>query len=269
MKTLDKWYNLKDRVVVLTGATGKLGTRYTAVLSECGANVVCIDLNEEECKKLEKNLRETYSTRPLGIGVDISKKPDLDHAIERVIKEYGKIDVLINNAVYNQDAHIIDGEVLQFEDFPLEVWQATIDVNLTGMFLCSQVVGRVMVKQGYGVILNVASHYGVVAADQRIYGESKINSNVAYATTKSGVLNFTRFLASWWQGKNIRVNSLTPGGVFDNQDNEFLKNYCYRTMLGRMADKDDICAAVLYLVSDASKYVTGFNLIVDGGWTAW
>ena len=177
--------------------------------------------------------------------------------------------MLINNAAYNQLKHVEGGNVLTFEDFPLNVWQSTIDVNLTGMFLCSQVAGKVMVKQGLGVILNISSVYGVVAADQRIYGDSKINSNVAYAATKNGVLNFTRFLASYWQGKNIRVNSLSPGGVFNNQDGEFVKNYSYRTMLGRMADTDDLCAAMLYLVSDASKFVTGFNLIVDGGLTAW
>jgi len=269
MKKLDKWYDLKDKVVLLTGAAGKIGPQYAEILSECGANVVCLDLKEEECKQLEKHLKETYSTRPMRLSVDISQKLKVEQAVERVVKEYGKIDVLINNAAYEQLKHVINDQVLSFEDFPLEVWQSTIDVNLTGMFLCCQAVGKVMVQQGYGVILNISSVYGVVAADQRIYGDSKLNSNVAYAATKSGVLNFTRYLASYWQGKNIRVNSLSPGGVFNNQNEEFVKNYCYRTMLGRMADMDDLCAAMLYLISDASKFVTGFNLIVDGGWTAW
>ncbi len=269
MRTLDKWYDIKGKVVILTGAAGKIGPKYAEILSECGANVVCLDLKEERCKEMEKHLRDTYSTRPMGMGIDISQKAEVQRAIDNIVKQYGKIDVLINNAAYEQLKHVVNEQVLSFEDFPLEVWQATIDVNLTGMFLCCQAVGKVIAQQGYGVILNISSVYGVVAADQRIYGDSKLNSNVAYAATKSGVLNFTRFLASYWQGKNIRVNSLSPGGVFANQDEEFVKNYSYRTMLGRMADMDDVCAAMLYLVSDASKFVTGFNLIVDGGWTAW
>lgn len=269
MRALDKWYDLKGKVVILTGAAGKIGPKYAEILSECGANVVCIDLKEEGCRRLEKYLRENYSTHPMGIRADISRRDEVQRAVERVMKEYGKIDVLINNAAYEQLKHVVNDQVLSFEDFPLEVWQATIDVNLTGMFLCCQAVGKVMMQQGYGVILNISSVYGVVAADQRIYDDSRLNSNVAYAATKSGVLNFTRYLASYWQGKNIRVNSLSPGGVFINQNKEFVKNYSYRTMLGRMADMDDLCAAMLYLVSDASKFVTGFNLIVDGGLTAW
>lgn len=269
MRTLDKWYDLKDKVVMLTGAAGKIGSQYAEILSERGADVVCIRLKEEGCQQLEKHLRETYSTRPMGMRVDISQKAEVQRAVDNIVKQYGKIDVLINNAAYEQLKHVVNDKVLSFEDFPLEVWQATIDVNLTGMFLCCQTVGKVMVQQGYGVILNISSVYGVVAADQRIYGDSKLNSNMAYAATKSGVLNLTRYLASYWQGKNIRVNSLSPGGVFNNQDEEFVKNYSYRTMLSRMADTNDLCAAMLYLVSDASKYVTGFNLIVDGGWTAW
>lgn len=269
MRTLDKWYDLKSKVVMLTGAAGKIGHKYAEVLSECGADVACIRLKEEGCRELEKHLTETYSTRPMGMSVDITNKTEVQRAVDSIVKQYGKIDVLINNAVYEQLKHVVNDQVLSFENFPLEVWQATIDVNLTGMFLCCQAVAKVMVQQGYGVILNISSVYGIVAADQRIYGDSKLNSNVAYATTKSGVLNFTRYLASYWQGKNIRVNSLSPGGVFSNQNEEFVKNYSDRTMLGRMADIDDLCAAMLYLVSDASKYVTGFNLIVDGGWTAW
>jgi len=126
-----------------------------------------------------------------------------------------------------------------------------------------------MVKQGGGVVLNIGSVYGVVACDQRIYGDSKINSSIAYASTKGGLINFTRYLASYWQGKNIRVNCLSPGGVFNNQTQEFVENYTYRTMLKRMATPDDLASALLYLVSDASQWVTGTNMIVDGGWTAW
>jgi NAD(P)-dependent dehydrogenase (short-subunit alcohol dehydrogenase family) len=204
----------------------------------------------------------------MGLGLDISKKPQVAEAVESVVKRYGRIDVLINNAAAQQ-LTVFSGSLCEFEEFPLEVWQANLDVNLTGAFLCCQAVGRQMVKQGSGVILNIGSVYGVVACDQRIYGNSKINSSIAYATTKSGLINFTRYLASYWQGKNIRVNCLSPGGVYNNQAPEFVEHYTYRTMLKRMATVDDLGSAVLYLVSDASQWVTGTNMIVDGGWTAW
>ena len=269
MPKIEEWYNLEGRVVLLTGATGKLGPGYARVLSECGANVVLADLESARCKELEARLRADFGTEPLGLPMDITRKEEVERGVASILERFGRIDVLINNAAYHQLGHVVGAEVTGFEEFPLDLWQQTLDVNLTGAFLCCQAVGKAMVRQGGGVILNIASVYGVVAADQRIYGTSGLNSNVAYATTKSGLLNFTRFLASYWQGKNIRVNSLSPGGVFAGQDSYFLEQYNYRTMLGRMASPDDLSAAVLYLVSDASKFVTGFNLVVDGGFTAW
>ena len=265
---LSKWYDMKDKTVVLTGATGRLGRHYCEVLSELGANMILFDLDSGKCERLAGDLAHRYGTRPLGLQVDISTKPEVFAAVDTIVDQYGRIDVLINNAAAEQ-LTVFDGKVLDFENFPLEVWQANLDVNLTGAFLCCQAVGKQMVTQGGGVILNIGSTYGVTACDQRIYGESGINSSVAYAATKSGILNFTRYLASYWQGKDIRVNCLSPGGVFNNQAEEFVKNYTYRTMLKRMAEPDDLASALVYLVSDASKWVTGTNLIVDGGWTAW
>ena len=265
---VSKWYDMRGKVVILTGAAGRLGRHHCQVLSEVGANVVLFDLDVEECERLAEDLAKKHGTNPMGLGVDISKKPEVFSAVDTVVKIYGKIDVLINNAVANQ-LTVFDGNLHEFEDFPLEVWQANLDVNLTGAFLCCQAVGKQMVKQGGGVVLNIGSVYGVVACDQRIYGDSKINSSIAYASTKGGLINFTRYLASYWQGKNIRVNCLSPGGVFNNQTQEFVENYTHRTMLKRMATPDDLASALLYLVSDASQWVTGTNMIVDGGWTAW
>lgn len=269
MRKLDQWYDLTSKVVFLTGGAGFLGPAYANVLSECGANVVVTDLDEWRCKQVVEELRSKYKTDPIALALDITKKDAVDRATRLVAERYGHIDILINNAAYHQLEHVVAGTAASLEEFPLRTWQRTIDVNLTGALLCSQAVGKVMLAQGGGVILNVSSVYGVVAADQRIYGSSGLNSNVAYAVTKAGLINFTRYLASYWQGRNIRVNSISPGGVFRGQDPEFVKNYTYRTMLGRMADVDDLTSAVLYLVSDASKFVTGFNLVVDGGWTAW
>jgi NAD(P)-dependent dehydrogenase (short-subunit alcohol dehydrogenase family) len=202
------------------------------------------------------------------LQIDISNKEEVVAGFSKIWDHYGRIDVLVNNAAANQ-LTVFDGKLVGFEDFPLEFWQDNLDVNLTGAFLCSQSAGKRMTEQGSGVILNIGSVYGVVACDQRIYGDTGINSSVAYATTKSGILNFTRYLASYWQGKNIRVNCLSPGGVFNNQGEPFLSNYTGKTMLKSMADLDDLASALLYLVSDASKWVTGANLMVDGGWTAW
>ena len=268
-RRLNKWYDLTGRVVVLTGATGKLGQYYADLLAEQGANLALIDIDKDKVEHLSKEINKKYSVKALGVCVDISKKSQIKAAFENILDELSSIDILINNAAAIQ-VTVFEGNLHEFEDFPLEVWQSNLDVNLTGAFLCCQLAGRQMLKQKKGVILNIGSVYGIVGCDQRIYGDSGINSSIAYATTKSGIVNFTRYLASYWQGKNIRVNSLSPGGVSnESQTEEFLKNYHYRTMLKRMANKDDLGAAVLYLVSDASDWVTGTDMVVDGGWTAW
>jgi NAD(P)-dependent dehydrogenase (short-subunit alcohol dehydrogenase family) len=269
MKQHEKWFQLRDRVVFLTGATGRLAPAYARCLSECGANVVVVDTQLEKCKQLSEELASTFGTKPMPLQVDVAQQVEVRAGFAKVIERYGRVDIVINNAAYNQTEHIVGGKAADPEDFPLATWQKTMDVNLTGTLLCCQEGGRQMLKQGGGVILNVSSVYGVVAADQRIYGASGLNSNIAYATSKGGLLNFTRYLASYWQKKNIRVNAISPGGVYAGQDPDFVEKYTYRTMLGRMADVDDLTAGVLYLVSDASRFVTGFNLIVDGGWTAW
>ena len=182
------------------------------------------------------------------------------------MKKYSKIDVLINNAAYQGNDKI---RTTKFVDLPLSIWNKSISVNLTGMFLCCQEIGKVMEKQKKGVIINISSTYGIVSPDQRIYGKSGQNAGIFYSVTKSGVLNLTRYLASYWSKKGIRVNTLSPGGVEKGQDSKFVKKYSEKTMLGRMAKKDDYVGAIIFLASDASSYMTGSNLVIDGGWTAW
>jgi len=269
MDKLNQWYDLSGRVAFLTGAAGFIGPSYARALAERGASVVVVDVEQEKCERVASDLRQQYGGRVTPLSLDVANAAAVKDAVGRVMDEYGRLDILINNAAFHQLSHIKGGNEATLENFPLDVWQKTIDVNLTGALICSQEAGRIMLQQKAGVMLNVASVYGVVAADQRIYGNSGLNSNVAYAVTKGGLVQFTRYLAAYWQGQNIRVNSLSPGGVFNNQSEEFLKNYTYKTMLGRMATLDDLTAAMLYLVSDASAFVTGFNMVVDGGWTAW
>ena len=198
--------------------------------------------------------------------------------VAKVEKEFGKIDVLVNNAAFNCPADNKGCNFVSFEDYPLELWKKSIDVNLTGMFICSQEAIRLMIKKKIkGSIINVSSIYGLVGPDQRIYHSikhpedksKKFVKPVDYSTTKSGVLNFTRYLAAMYGKHGIRVNTLTPGGVWDKQDKDFVENYSKKTVFGRMAEKTDYNGAILFLASDASKYMTGANLVVDGGWTCW
>lgn len=263
-------FDLKNQTVVLTGSAGRLGSRFAHVLSGAGANVVLIDIEKSTNKKLEQELIARYKTKPTAFSIDISKQNDVKQLIKKITSKYKKIDVLINNAHFIPRTH--PKRDVSFEEYPLDLWDKTITINLRGLFLCCKEIGRVMVKQKKGVIINVSSIYGIVGADQRIYGKSRLNSPAFYATTKGAMVNFSRYLAAYWHGKNIRVNTLTLGGVFDeklHKDKNFVKNYSKKTILGRMASKEDYDGPLLFLASDASSYVTGTNLIVDGGWTAW
>lgn len=272
MKKIDfihKLYGLKNRTAILTGASGLLGTQFSQALSAAGANVVLVDIESKKNKKLELILSQKYKTRPMTLNLDISKKSAVEKLTKEVLKKFGKIDILINNAQFVPRNHPLRNAPFEFS--PLELWEKTIATNLTGLFLCCQEVGKVMVKQNHGVIVNISSIYGVVGADQRIYGKSKLNSPVSYAASKGAIINMTRYLAAYWHRKNIRVNSMSLGGVIDRSymNNDFIENYSNKTMLGRMANKNDYNGALLFLVSDASSYMTGSNLIIDGGWTAW
>jgi len=261
-----KLFDMTEKTVIITGAAGLLGEQYAKGLSEYGANVVLADMDYSKSKILTKELSEKFHTSPFPIKVDVSKKNSIKNLVNKTLKKYSKIDVLINNAAYQGNNKI---RSTTFVDLPLSEWNKAISVNLTGMFLSCQEVGKIMEKQKKGVIINISSTYGLVAPDQRIYGKSKQNAAIFYSATKSGVLNLTRYLASYWNKKGIRVNTLTPGGVEKGQDSSFIKKYSEKTMLGRMAKKDDYVGAMIFLASDASSYMTGSNLVVDGGWTAW
>jgi len=278
MSKIDNLFSMKGKVVIITGGTGLLGLEYAKILGSAGANIVLVDLDEIKCKKKAEELEKKFGNKMLGVKTDISNKKQVKSMVKKVEKEFGKIDVLINNAAFNAPADNKGSNFVSFEDYPLELWKKSIDVNLTGMFICSQEVIRLMIKEKVkGSIINISSIYGLVAPDQRIYSaithpddsSKKFVKPVDYSTTKSGVINFTRYLAAMYGRHSIRVNTLTPGGVWDNQDKNFVKEYSKKTVFGRMAEKTDYNGAILFLASDASKYMTGANLIVDGGWTCW
>jgi len=273
---MDNLFDLTGRTVLLTGGAGLLGQRYTRMFLSAGANVIVADLDEDAAVNVADEAVSEVSGNAIGIGLDVANKKDIIKIVDQLVSQYGTIDVLINNAAIDPkfDAGVAENRSRTFEEYPLEMWQQSLNVNLTGAFLCCQVVGAVMVTQGSGVIINIGSTYGLVAPNQSIYkqeGESQQTrfKPPDYPVTKAGVSQLTRYLAAYWRGKNIRVNTLTPGGVYSQQDEEFVKRYSELTPLGRMADKDEMSGALLFLASDASSYMTGANLVVDGGWTAW
>ena len=283
MNTINKLFNLKDKTVILTGSAGRLGSQFAHVLTDAGANVVLVDIDEQKNSELEKSIIEKYwsddnhshpflTTNPMLSTTDITNESEVKKMVEVTLKKYGKIDVLVNNAHFVPREH--PKRDAPFEEYPLELWDNATRINTRSLFLCCQEVGRAMRKQSTnGVIVNISSIYGMQGSDQRIYEKSKsrVNSPPYYALTKGGMINFTRYLAAYWNRKNIRVNTLSLGGVIDAKlhDDEFIKKYSEKTMIGRMANTDDYNGALLFLCSDASAYMTGSNLIIDGGWSAW
>ena len=266
-------------MALVTGGAGLLGRRHCEALLQAGARVVIGDLDGSRAEALAEELDSACA---LGLRLDVTDEASIAHAMGRLTERWQRLDILVNNAaltVRGGSERLSPADYFApFEDYKREVWQQALDVNLTGMLLCAQAAGRQMLRQqpSGGVMVNVASTYGVVAPDQRLYegvrspyAETAFNTPVSYAVTKTAVLGLTRYLATYWGKENIRVNALTPHGVFDNHDEAFVRNFAYRSPLGRMARNDEYRGALLFLVSDASSYMTGANLIVDGGWTAW
>ena len=264
-------FSLKSKVAVVTGAIGLIGKNHCKALAESGATVIVCDLDENKSKKFAKTLKNNSK----GFYLDVTDKNSIIKVKNIILKEFGHIDILVNNAAINDmfENPLSALEQSKFENYPLELWQKSIDVNVTGVFLCSQIFGSVMAKQKKGSIINIASTYGVVAPDQSLYinekGKQTFYKSPAYPATKGAVISFTKFLASYWGKSGVRVNTLTPGGVENNQDKFFVNNYSKKTPLNRMAQPTDYKGALVFLASDASSYMTGANLVVDGGFTIW
>lgn len=264
-------FSLKNKTAIVTGALGLIGKEHCKALAEAGANVIVADLDIKKCNSFAKDL----PTDSIGYDLDVTKKDSITKLKELVLSEFGHIDILVNNAAINdmfEDPKAIS-EQSKFENYPLELWQKSLDVNLTGLFLCSQILGYEMAKHNSGSIINIASTYGITAPDQSLYvgkdGSQSFYKPPAYSATKGAVIMFTRYLAAYWGNKNVRVNTLSPGGVENNQDEFFVEKYSAKTPLNRMAQPNDYKGALIFLASDASKYMTGSNLVVDGGWTCW
>ncbi|BBL77163.1 SDR family oxidoreductase [Methylomagnum ishizawai] len=263
-------FDLGGKTAIVTGAAGLLGRQHCQALAEAGAFVVATDSDRAACAAVAGELGHSA----MAIAADVTDPLSLRRLADAVRSLTGRIDILVNNAAINDkfEDPAAALEQSRFENYPLELWQRSLDVNVTGVFLCSQVIGAEMARAGRGSIINVASTYGVVAPDQSLYrdpeGQQRFYKTPVYPTTKGAVLAFTRFLAAYWGGAGVRVNALSPGGVENGQDDFFVAEYSRRTPLGRMAAPTDFRGAVVYLASDASGYMTGANLLVDGGFTA-
>lgn len=266
----DDLFDVSREIVLVTGVTGQLGNEYAKAFLRRGATVVGLDIVSAASSEV---LRRDYPDRFVFATVDVTDKSALQRLSLDMEQQVGRPTVLINNAAIDSPPSAPPEENGPFEDYPEASWDKVMDVNLKGVYHCCQVFGGAMATAVKGSIINIASIYGLVSPDQNLYeyrrqrGET-FYKPVAYAVSKSGILNLTRYLAVYWAKKNVRVNSLTIAGVFNHQEPAFLDAYCGRIPVGHMANADDYNGAVLFLASRASRYMTGANLVVDGGWTA-
>jgi NAD(P)-dependent dehydrogenase (short-subunit alcohol dehydrogenase family) len=266
-------FDLTGKTAVVTGGAGILGRHFCQGLAESGAAVAVVDLQEQAAVELARSIGREYNVPTLGVGCDVSAAHSVTAMVGRVVSSLGGIHILHNNAAGKSDD--LDAFFAPFEEYSLDQWRKIMAVNVDGMFLVAQAVGRQMIAQGTGgSIIQTASIYGICAPDHRIYEGSRymdrqINTPAVYSTSKAAVIGLTKHLATYWADKGIRVNTLTPGGTESGQNDEFKRRYSARVPMGRMAAANEMVGALLYLASEASSYVTGQNIIVDGGLVAW
>lgn len=274
MKAAQDLFDVQDRIVVITGGAGQLGRQFSLALSSRGARVAIFDLQcgvESACRSFDQEISEG---RVALFEVDVTDRSSIEAGLESVIRLWGIPHALVNNAGLDSPPNAPGDENGPFETYPEESWDKVMEVNSKGVFLCCQAIGGRMAEKRRGSIINISSIYGLVSPDQGLYeyrrkGGDTFFKPAAYSASKSSLLNLTRYLATYWAPKNVRVNALTLGGVFNDQDSQFLEGYRKRTPLGRMAEAHEYNGAIIFLISDASGYMTGSNMIVDGGWTAW
>jgi len=266
-------FELKGKTAIVTGALGILGQGFCRGLAEFGAQVAVVDLNQDRCAAFAEELERDYGTSALGVSCDVSDPVSVAKMVEQVVSRFGSIDILHNNAASKSSD--LDAFFASTEKYSLSEWRKIMAVNVDGMFLVAQAVGGQMQKQGTGgSIIQTASIYGIVSSDKRIYEGSfylgrQISNPAVYSTSKAAVVGLTRYLAANWGDAGIRVNALVPAGVESGQNDTFKARYSARVPLARMAKADEMVGALVYLASDASSYVTGHCLVVDGGLSAW
>lgn len=268
-------FSLTGRVVAVTGAAGLLGRQHARALAAAGASLALGDLDGEGAARLADEVSRAHGVRAFGGLLDVTDPESVEAFRDEVLAWFGRLDVLVNNAALNDrvEGRSPGAESAPFDAFPLEAWRHALDVNVTGVFLCCKTLGPLLAGESPGSVVNVASTYGLVGPDQRLYvrpdGTRALWKSPAYAATKGAVLALTRHLAALWGERGVRVNALVPGGVENGQEPWFVEAYADRTPLKRMASPEEYRGALVFLASDASRYMTGAALVVDGGYTAW
>ncbi|MGE5373172.1 MAG: SDR family oxidoreductase [Solirubrobacterales bacterium] len=278
MKLVKEMMDLTSRVAMITGATGLLGVKHAEAIAEMGGIPVILDLEEARCQEVAHTISKRFGVDAIGIKTDITRADDIERALSTVLAKYGRVDILINNAANNPkvDSGGLGSKAWsRVENFPLSIWEQDIAVGLTGAFLCCQIIGTEMANRGGGVVLNVASDLAVIAPDQRIYRKDGLPEDeqpvkpVTYSVVKSGLVGLTKYLATYWAQAGVRVNAISPGGVYVDQPPDFVTKLTNLIPIGRMAHQDEYKAVIVFLVSEASSFMTGQNLVVDGGRTCW
>ncbi|MCX6066030.1 MAG: SDR family oxidoreductase [Chloroflexi bacterium] len=272
MQNFPNLFDLTGRVAVITGGTGSLGLQHASAIAGAGGIPVLADIRQLPGDVM----RERFGPDAISLVGDITKSDEVSALLDVVLKKFGRVDILINNAANNPK---VEGpsalEKSRFETFSLDQWHADLAVSLTGSFLCSQVFGAEMARRKGGVIVNLASDLAVIAPDQRIYRKGGVAPDqqpvkpVTYSVVKTAILGLTRYLATYWAEAGVRVNAISPGGVFNGQPDEFVARLSQLIPMGRMAHLNEYQGAILFLCSDASSYMTGSNLIIDGGRSCW
>ncbi len=273
---LNKYFDLTGRVVVITGGAGLMGEKHADAIAEIGGIPILFDIDEKITKEKAKEIGNKYDVSCIPFIGDVSNENDIRKIKDLLIEKFGQIDVLINNAALNPKIVKDSGiEFTRLENYNLEVWNKELSVGLTGAFLCSKVFGPVMAGQGKGVIINIASDLGIIAPDQRIYRKEGVDVEkqpvkpVSYSVIKHGIIGLTKYLATYWAEEGIRSNALCPGGIYVDQDELFVEKLTDLIPLGRMAKRDDYKSAIQFLCSDASNYMNGGILVMDGGRSTW
>ena len=276
-RNLDTLFRLDGKVIIVTGATGLLGRKHAEAIAAYGGTPVLLDLNQDVLTTFANELNTKYSVSATGLSVDITNEQAISNSCIEIIEQYGKIDGLVNNAANNPKVEeSSDKNFSRLENFPLSIWNDDIAVGLTGAFLCSKYYGeKIAQNPDGGSIVNISSDLGLIAPDQRLYKKDGIPENlqnvkpVTYSVVKTGLIGLTRYLATYWADKNVRCNALCPGGVENGQPDDFLREVSKRIPMGRMANSDEYQGALLWMLSNASSYLNGAIVPVDGGRTAW
>ena len=271
---MDELFDLTGRVAVVTGGMGQLGVEYSAAFIERGCKVAVLDTASYPRIKNSTFEQGRQKGDIISLIVNICFRKDVEVALEKIEKKFGYPDILVNNAALDSPPDAPPSEVGPFETYPESSYDKVMAANVKGTFICCQVFGGAMAVAGRGSIINISSIYGMLSPCQDIYDFRRKNGEVffkpvAYSISKSAIYNLTRYLSTYWAKKGVRVNTLTPAGVFNNQQEAFLRTYCERVPIGRMADAKELVGPIVFLASDASSYITGSNLVVDGGWSAW